>query len=236
METQFKSAAILGALICIGLTGLGVVAGRSAIRIKDYERVVSVKGLAEREVAADVAVWPIRFSGASNDLTTLYANMESSSERINRFLADKGFSATDVTTAAPIITDKLAQQYGGGESALRYAATQIITVRSTQVDLVRQSMNNLAELGKTGIAFGGSEYESAQFLFTKLNELKPAMVEEATRAAREVANKFASDSQSTLGKIRTANQGQFTVENLDSSTPHIKKVRVVSTVEYYLSD
>ncbi len=237
MDSNFKAATVLGALLCVGLVGLGYVAGHSAIRFKEFERVVSVKGLAEREVPADVVVWPIRFSGASNDLASLYENMDGSAKRINAFLVGKGFAQDEVIVVAPIITDKLAQQYGGsGQSPLRYSAAQTITVRSSKVDLVRASMNSLAELGKTGIAFGGSEYQPAQFLFTKLNDLKPAMVEEATRAAREVASKFASDSASSLGKIKSASQGQFTVENLDSSTPHIKKVRVVSTVEYYLSD
>jgi uncharacterized protein len=182
-------------------------------------------------------VWPIRFSTASSDLATLYATLGTSARRITAFLASRGFADTEITVAAPIVTDKLAQQYGNsGSVQLRYTAAQTITVRSGKVDLVHATMNSLAELGKTGIAFGGSEYQLAEFLFTKLNELKPAMVEEATRSARQVASKFATDSSSKLGKIKSANQGQFTVENLDSSTPHIKKIRVVSTIEYHLSD
>jgi hypothetical protein len=98
-------------------------------------------------------------------------------------------------------------------------------------------MKRLVDLGKQGVAISGQDYEyKTTFLFTGLNELKPAMVEEATRNAREVAIKFAQDSQSTLGKIRRASQGQFTIEDRDANTPYIKKVRVVSTVEYYLSD
>ena len=113
----------------------------------------------------------------------------------------------------------------------------VITVYSEKIGLVRKTQNELAELGKKGIVFGGAEYgQRTEYLFTKLNDLKPAMIEEATRKAREVAEKFAADSNSTLGKIKSANQGQFTVNDRDSNTPHIKNVRVVSTVEYYLSD
>lgn len=102
---------------------------------------------------------------------------------------------------------------------------------------MRAVQSRLGELGKKGIALGGEEHETrVQFLFTKLNDLKPQMIEEATRNARAVAEKFAADSHSRLGKIKRASQGLFTIENRDANTPHIKRVRVVSTVEYYLSD
>jgi hypothetical protein len=98
-------------------------------------------------------------------------------------------------------------------------------------------MSDLAQLGKQGIVFTGGNYQSqTEYLFTRLNEVKPAMIEEATNKAREVAVKFAQDSQSTLGKIKRASQGQFSISARDNNTPHIKRVRVVSTVEYYLSD
>lgn len=238
MTDSLKPALALGGLIAIGLIGMGWIAGRSALAVKGFDRVVSVKGLSEREVPADVAVWPIHFAEAGNDLTQVYARLETNTARIVAYLAEKGFPAADITVAAPLITDKLAQQYGNGQGVgLRYAATQAITVRSTNIDLVRATMKSIGELGKSGIAFGGAGFQQQpEFLFTKLNDLKPEMIEEATRSARAVAGKFASDSDSRLGKIRSANQGQFSIENLDSSTPHVKKVRVVSTVEYYLSD
>jgi len=138
--------------------------------------------------------------------------------------------------APAAIADKLAERYGNSAQVqLRYTASQAITVYSPKVDQVRRTQNELAELGKKGIAFNG-DGQRTEFLFTKLNDIKPAMIEEATRKAREVAAKFAADSNSKLGKIRSANQGQFTVSDRDSNTPHIKNVRVVATVEYYLSD
>ncbi len=102
---------------------------------------------------------------------------------------------------------------------------------------VRKVMGALSELGKQGIVFTTGDYESqTEYIFTRLNEVKPEMIEEATRKAREVAEKFASDSRSTLGKIRRASQGQFSISARDKNNPHIKKIRVVSTVAYYLSD
>jgi hypothetical protein len=238
MDNTVKGSLLLGALIALGLGVLGFELGSSAIRFREYERAVSVKGLSEREVPADVVVWPIGFSGASSDLTALYSKLEADSKQILAFLAEAGFEKAEITVAAPQVTDKLAQRYGGGERVeLRYTASQAITVYSGKIDLVRKTQNDIAELGKKGIAFGGAEYQQrTEYLFTKLNDIKPAMIEEATRKAREVAEKFAADSNSKLGKIKSANQGQFSVNDRDSNTPHIKNVRVVATVEYYLSD
>ena len=153
------------------------------------------------------------------------------------FLEQNGFSADEITISAPAVVDKQAREYGdaGAGSRFRYTATSTITVYSGKVDLVRQAMIKLVDLGKQGIAIAGEGYNT-EFIYSKLNQIKPAMIEEATKNAREAANKFAKDSDSSLGKIKRANQGQFTIENRDSSTAHIKKVRVVSTVEYYLSD
>jgi uncharacterized protein len=237
MFNDSRSSFILGAFIFAGLSAMGWLIGSSAIRFREYERVVSVKGLSEREEPADVAVWPIHFTSANNDLTALYATMEGNAKQVSDFLVAAGFTPSEITAGAPAITDRLAQQYGNNERVqLRYIANQTVTVYSGKIDLVRTSQNNLVELGKKGIAFGGGEYQQTQYLFTKLNDVKPAMIEEATRKAREVAEKFASDSKSRLGKIKGANQGQFSVEDRDSNTPYVKKVRVVSTVDYYLSD
>ena len=237
MNDGLKAATVLGAFVCAGLTLMGYLLGSSAIRFKEYERVVSVKGLAEKEVPADVAVWPINFSGANADLTALYSSLELDTKEVVDFLVASGFGPSEITVAPPAITDKFAQQFSNTERVqLRYTARQTITVYSNKIDLVRKAANNLAALGKKGIAFGGPEYQRTEYLFTRLNDIKPAMVEEATRKAREVAAKFANDSHSKLGKIRSANQGQFTVSDRDSNTPYIKNVRVVSTVEYYLSD
>lgn len=232
-----RNAAIIG--ICLVLAGgvLGWSLGTGAMNVKALDRTVVVKGLAEREVPADIVIWPIAFTAADNDLNALYATLEKQSRAIEEFLAAAGVPSAEVTRNAPAIVDKLAQQYGNNEARFRYSATQIVTVYSQQVDLVRKAQRGLADLGRQGIVFSGEQYGYAtEYMFTGLNDIKPGMVEEATRNAREVAEKFARDSQSTLGKIKSAQQGQFSISNRDGNNPHIKKVRVVSTVEYYLSD
>ena len=239
MNKSWKfEAFILGALLCAGLLSIGYLLGKSAIEFKEYERTVTVKGLAEREVAADIAIWPIKFIVASNETEALYANLEAKTNAVNQFLAKQGFSNIEITTNAPTIEDRKAQSYGNnGEIPFRYLATQVMTVYTEQVDAVRESKKQLTQLGKAGVVVVGDDYSArTEYLFNGLNTLKPMMVEEATRQAREVAGKFAQDSNSQLGKIKQARQGQFSIVDRDSNTPHIKKVRVVSTVEYYLSD
>ncbi len=239
MQTNNRiSAFILGTFILAGMAVLGYLLGNAAIRFKEYERTVTVKGLSEREVPADVVIWPIRFTETGNDLTKLYDAIDASAARIRRFLEGKGIAAAEISVSPPAVTDKSARQYGGGARAqFRYTGVQTVTVYSRDVGRVRKVMGSLSELGKTGIAFTGGEYQNqTEYLFTGLNQIKPGMIEDATRKARAVAEKFAADSRSRLGKIKRAFQGQFSITPRDKNNPHIKKVRVVSTVEYYLSD
>jgi hypothetical protein len=232
------AAFVLGAFLCAGLIGLGYWATRGALEVKAFERSVTVKGLAEREVPADVAIWPIRFTDAGNDLVELSQTVQRHTALVVDFLKGLGFGEDEISTAPPSMVDRQAQSYGNAEQIpFRYAATATITVYSSRVDAVRDAMTRVSELGERGLAITGAEFGSpAQFLYTRLNDIKPAMIEAATRNAREVATKFAADSDSRLGKIRRASQGLFSIEDRDSNTPHIKKVRVVSTVEYYLAD
>jgi hypothetical protein len=232
-----RTSLIIGfGLITAGLA-LGWALGAGALQVKALDRTVVVKGLAEREVPADVVIWPIAFTAADNDLNALYGTIETQSRAIAEYLAAAGIPAAEVTRNAPAIVDKLAQQYGNNEARFRYSATQIVTVYSREVELVRRAQQGLADLGRQGIVFSGEQYGyQTQYLFTGLNDIKPGMIEEATRNAREVGEKFARDSDSTLGKIKSARQGQFSITDRDQNNPHIKKVRVVSTVEYYLSD
>ncbi|MCF7921132.1 MAG: SIMPL domain-containing protein [Candidatus Marinimicrobia bacterium] len=233
-----SNSIILGLCLVIGLSSLGYLLGNAAIRYKEYERTVTVKGLSEREYPADIVIWPIQFSAASNDLEALYKSIDGSTEKIKSFLERSGIGADEISYSSPAITDKSAQRYDNQTKAeFRYAASQTVTVYSEKIELVRQVMGKMSDLGKQGIVFTGANYQSqTEYIFTRLNEVKPEMIEEATRKAREVAEKFASDSKSTLGKIKTASQGQFSISARDKNNPHIKKIRVVSTVAYYLSD
>ncbi|MDE1347990.1 SIMPL domain-containing protein [Vibrio aestuarianus] len=233
-----SSALIMGLSVILGLGVLGFFVQQTAIKYKEYERVVTVKGLSEREYPADTVIWPIQFTVADNDLPTMFSTIEKQTKMVTDFLATQGITDNNVSLSSPAVIDKKAQQYGGENSVeFRYLANQTITVYSNQVDLVRAAINKLGNLGKQGIVFNQDPYNNrVNYSFSGLNDIKPDMIEEATKQAREVAEKFAKDSQSSLGKIKRASQGQFSIVDRDNNTPHIKKIRVVSTVEYYLSD
>jgi len=230
-------ALLLALAIAAGTSLGGYFIGRGFTDARALERTVNVKGLSERDVPADVAIWPLQLSVADNDLTALVATVAKQRETVVAFLKQRGFSDAEITVGAPAITDKQAQSYGNDDARFRYLAQQVITVYSKNIDAVRGASSDLLELGKAGVVFSQNDYERrTQFLFQGLNAIKPEMVEEATRNARAVAEKFAADSDSRLGKLKSAAQGQFTVEDRDSNNPHIKRVRVVSTLEYYLAD
>lgn len=233
-----RGLTIIGAAIFLGLIAFGFIIGNSAITFKEYERSVTVKGLAEEEHLADIVIWPIQFTEASNQLEDIYSQLESSGEKVRKFLTDRGVNEDEITVSSPLVTDKSAQRWGGEQDAqFRFVAEQTVTVYSENVEQIRGIMSQLADLGKQGITLSGDEYQvKPEYIFNSLNEIKPQMIEAATKEARAVAEKFAEDSNSELGKIKTAYQGQFSISPRDNNNPHIKNVRVVSTVVYYLSD
>jgi len=237
-RSRTGEAFILGLFIFLGLGALGYLLSETALGIKGMDRVVTVKGLAEQEVEADVAIWPVKFDEAGNDLEALYGEIGRKSAVIVAFLESRGFREDEITVSQPAVVDRQAQNYGNADRAkFRYAASSTVTLYSRRVAQVRDAMKQIADLGKAGIALSEQNYQNrTQFLYTGLNTLKPGMIEAATKNARTVAGKFAKDSDSRLGKIKTAQQGQFSISDRDSSTPYIKKVRVVSTVTYYLTD
>jgi len=231
-------ALIIGFSLIVGLFLLGYTLGGSIVKYKSLERTVLVKGLSIKEVNADTVIWPISYLRASNDLSQLYVDLDADTASIRKFLSDNGFTKEEISVSAPAITDKVAQDYGRADKIMfRYSAEQTLTLYSKNIDKARQAMLKITALGKAGITFKANSYETnTQYLYTKLNEIKPQMLKEATKNARASAQTFALDSQSTLGKIKSARQGQFSISSRDANTPYIKKVRVVSTVEYYLSD
>lgn len=226
-------------ILALGIALGAWLLGQALLDFRQAERSVEVKGLAEREVAADTAIWPVGYTETDNDLPRLYQTLNARNQLIVDFLRAQGFTPGEISVSVPSIVDRQAQDYGNPQLAerARYSGKATITVYTKQVPRVGAAMAKLSELGQQGIAFASGNYENrTQFLFTGLNALKPGMIEEATKNARLAADKFAKDSASTLGKIKRANQGQFTIEDRDASTPHIKKVRVVSTVVYSLAD
>ena len=236
-QLRNSTALLLGVCLIIGLTVLGYLLGKAAIEVKEYERTVTVKGLAEREMPADIVIWPIRYTLSSNELNSLYAELDNSKALVYAFLQQQGIANEDISIGAPVTEDKSTYAYSGQTAEFRYVASQVVTVYSEAIDKVRAAMTQLSELGRQGLVLSGDNYMAqTQYLYRGLNDIKPAMIEEATKNAREVAMKFAEDSGSKLGKIKQASQGQFSISERDANNPHIKNVRVVSTVEYYLSD
>ena len=218
--------AVLGFFVYLGLGSLA-----------ERDRVVSVRGLAEREVKADRVIWPIVYKTTGNDLQALYARLNDVGETITQFLVANQVPDSAISLSAPQIVDLRADRYNTNRTADRYNVTLVTTVTTDKVDLVRSLMPRMGELLKSGIAISVGDYDSqVRYEFNGLNRIKPEMIEQATRNAREAAQQFAKDSESKLGKIKSASQGLFTVDSRDQYTPHIKRVRVVTSVNFYLDN
>lgn len=226
-----------GLFIMTGLIVLGLMIPRAVDRYRSFDRIVNVKGLCEKEVMADKVIWPIVYKVMANDVQAIYDQTDRNNAEIIAFLRSGGIDDSEITIAVPAISDKFANEYGGNNRTYRYISKNVITVCTDKVDQVLTLMSRQSELLKKGVVTEGNNWENpVEFKYEGLNDIKPQMIEEATRNAREAAEKFAKDSDSRLGKIRTANQGTFTIENRDSNTPYIKKVRVVTSVTYYLKN
>lgn len=237
MERNTGSAAVLGICIIIGLAALGYFLSSGIVRMRQMDRTVVAKGLSEREVPANIAIWPISFSVADNNLVNLYSSIQAKSAIVQGFLKRRGFVDDEISVSPPSVYDREAAGGSQENPMFRFSGSCTVTVYSENVDAVRKAIAELTELGKMDIAITGGNYSTQPtFLFTKLNDIKPEMIAEATKKAREVGEKFAQDSNSKLGNIKEAFQGSFEIEDRDENTPHIKRVRIVSTVIYFLVD
>ena len=219
--------------IVAGLALLGFFVSKGLTSIANQEQYVTVKGLAEREVLANKVVWPLPYKCVSNDMQKLYDEIEMNRDIILSFLKEGGITGDEIVISAPAVTDRLAQSYVPDNIKFRYQAEAVITVISPQVEKVIELMGKQIELMKDGVIISDEYSYQTQFEYTALNDIKPAMVEEATRNARAVAQKFAEDSDCKLGNIKQATQGQFSITS-DETTPQIKNIRVVTTVKYEL--
>ena len=234
MKNYNKEAIIL----CIGLIIMGACIADGLTSAFQSDRIVTVKGLSEREVPADKVTWPLVYKELGNEPAEMYNRLATKNRQVIDFLKEKGISENEISESAIQVSDRQADSYDQNNILYRYKATSVITVTSSQVELIRKIMQSQSELMKMGIALITEEYgtNTVKYEFTGLNEIKPDMIEESTKNARATAEKFAKDSDSKLGKIRKASQGQFSIDNRDTNTPYIKRIRVVSTIEYYIED
>lgn len=226
-----KKTLIIAAAVVLA----GAMLPISVAKFKSYDRTVDVKGLCEREVKADKVIWPLSYKVMDNELSNVLKQTENSNKAIIEFLKAGGIKDEEITVTTPQISDKFASEYGNNDRVYRFLGTNVITVCTSNIDAVLALQARQSELMKSGVALAQNDWENqVQFKFEALNDIKPEMIEEATANAREAARKFAKDSGSKLGKIKTATQGTFSIEDRDSNTPHLKKVRVVTYITYYL--
>ena len=232
-----KTYRIEALTVAIALIIMGMLLKQGLDGFSGRERTVNVKGLSEMEVPADKVTWPLVYKEIGNNLQDLYVRINRNNITLVDFLKSSGITEEEIGINAPEIIDMSAERYNTSPPPYRYNVTSVITVSSTKVDLVRKLIADQGELLRQGIAIIGGEYRyNTVYSFTGLNDIKPQMIQEATRNARAAAEKFAQDSDSKLGKIKNASQGQFTISDRDENTPYIKNVRVVTTVNFYLKD
>lgn len=233
-----KTDTIIAALlVAFGLLALGLSVRSGLASFSSRDRTVEVRGLAERQVAANKVTWPISFKLVGNDLPTLYNQVNATTNTIIEFLTSNGIDKKEISVNAPQVDDLQADRYNNNPIPYRYNLTVVMTVVSTNVDRVTELIKRQGELLKQGIALSVNQYSNPTiYEYTGLNDIKPAMIAEATENARVAAKKFADDSHSKIGKIRSARQGQFSIEDRDPYTPQIKNVRVVTSLTYYLED
>jgi len=226
---------ISAAILAVGMLALGLCLRSGLVSFTENSRVVEVRGLCEREVPADKVIWPLQYSLMGNDLPQLYSQIESNNKIVTDFLENNGIMASEYSIGAPGVNDMQSNNYSGNRAPYRYSITMTITIASDKVDQVRALINRQGELLKEGVSLVTGSWDARiMYEFTKLNDIKPEMIAEATLNARKAAEKFAEDSGSKIGKIKNARQGQFSIEDRDNYTPYIKKVRVVTSINYYI--
>ena len=238
-DRSLVAAAVLSLGLAIGggFVGWGFARGRTA------DRYVEVKGLSEREVTADLALWPLRFVASGNDLATAQAQITRSYDQVMEFLQRHGIDASATHLQNLQVSDSNTNQYQREGTGPRFVIDQTIIVRLNKPEVIRDASQRVGELIAAGVVLSqGGEYGSAgpTYVFTKLNDLKPAMIAEATANARAAAEQFARDSGSAVSGIRQANQGVFVIlprdpaPGINESSQLQKIVRVVSTLQYIL--
>ncbi len=223
-------------VLALGAAVGGGLIGRGLVNAQTGDRAVTVRGLSERIVKADLAVLALRFVEAGDDLAATQAEVDGDLATVRAFLARQGFAAAEVELGQLGVTDRYAQEYQSGDVQARYRVAQTVVVRTPNVDRVQTASRALDQLVRGGVTL--QDYNGPSFLFTKLNDVRAPMIAEATASARTGARQFAADSGARLGPIKSANQGSFEIRGRDEvgdeGSQVFKKVRVVTTVSYQL--
>lgn len=221
--------------VSVSVIASAVILSVGLSNIARADKTVSVRGLAEREVDADLAVWPLTFSLGSNDLSELQKDILAKTEIVKNYLAEYELSGDDFTVQSPSITDNSMNPYmDKNQVRYTYIAETVVLVRSSKVEQVKKAQSDSLKLMSDGIAVSKDYKSKISFEFTKLNDIKPQMIAEATKNARTAAEQFARDSGSKVGKIKRASQGLFSIEDAAADLSERKTIRVVTTVEYLL--
>ena len=229
-------------MLAIAIVLAGLLVGRGVERFRSADRSVAVKGVAERTVTADVGLWPVRMVAADNDLDAAQRKITRDRHVVLAFLARFGLDSTATELQGFEVADTRANPYQGGIAANRFIITTTLMVRTSQPERIREATQRVGDLVAAGVVLtsGGPGYGGPTYLFTRLNDLKPEMVAEATANARKAAGEFARQSGSKVGGIKRASQGVFEILPRDAAPGVMqegqiqKTLRVVATVEYLL--
>lgn len=228
---------IAALILAIGIIAGGYLVGDGLRRARMADRAVTVRGLAERDVTADLATWTINLSAQGNELGAVQSEIDRDTRTVARFLRDAGFPEDAVTDAGGGVN----QFYDSDRGENRVTINRRIQLRTTDVARARRTYARQFDLVRQGVAV--QEGSDIQYVFTRLNTIKPAMIAEATQDARRGAERFASDSGTAVGGIRSATQGYFSIGARDGASTEegygagdspFQKVRVVTTIEFYL--
>ena len=223
------------ALVALGLAASGYFVGQGISERGTGRRIISVKGLSEKEVPASVATWTVGYSATGNDLDGINQKLADSTKAVMAFLKQAGFAESDLAIQPPSLQDTTmeSREKDVPPPPERYKAFQSVLLRTAKVDLIKPALASASNLMLNGVLLSGKS--DPNYIFNQVNEIKPGMIQEATKNARIAAEQFSRDSQTTLGKLRSATQGWFQVENRDAATPERKVVRVVVDVEYEIN-
>lgn len=236
LNDRLIPAAVFGGLLALGMIVGGGLIGQGVVNARVGDRSVSVRGLAERDVKADLAILPIRFTASGEVLSEVQGRIDQNLAAVRQFLTAQGYPIAAVTLGRLEVTDTQAQAYGSNDGRPRFILSQTVIVRTTDVDRVQVTSRAMNDLVRQGVLL--QDYAGPSYVFTKLNSVRAPMIAEATASARTGAEQFAKDSGTAVGSIREASQGYFEIlardETGDESQTPDKKVRVVTTISYRL--